>query len=51
MTEPQRNSHLLAAFGAGALCALILPKAFFCILGAGLLLVTGCALTQHRHKE
>ncbi|MBQ8356974.1 MAG: hypothetical protein IJX39_04100 [Clostridia bacterium] len=46
------SKRLLAAFGAGALCALILPKAFFCILGASLLLVAGCSLSKiEHHKE
>ncbi|MBR6728308.1 MAG: hypothetical protein IKM08_08965 [Clostridia bacterium] len=45
--DPKRASRLAAAFGAGALCALILPKAFFCILGMGLLLGTAYVLSKH----
>ncbi|MBQ8340881.1 MAG: hypothetical protein IJY22_00715 [Clostridia bacterium] len=41
------SSRLVTAFGAGALCALILPKAFFCILGMGLLLGTAYVLSKH----
>ena len=39
---------LLAAFGAGALCALLLPRVFLCILGSTLLLAAGCALSKHK---
>lgn len=47
MHTPKR---LLAAFGAGALCAVLLPRIFLCLTGAALLLVTGHALLK-RHKE
>ena len=43
----KRASRLAAAFGAGALCALILPKALFCILGMGLLLGSAYMLSKH----
>ena len=43
----KRASRLVTAFGAGALCALILPKALFCILGMGLLLGSAYLLSKH----
>ena len=43
----KRSSRLIAAFGAGALCALLLPKALFCILGTGLLLGSAYLLSKH----
>ncbi len=42
---------LFAAFGAGALCALILPKFFLTLLGAAVLLATVRALSTFSHKE
>ena len=48
-TGAKSSCRLVTAFGAGALCALILPKFFFCILGAGLLFATGFALTRCNH--
>ena len=46
-----KNTRLLAAFGAGVVCALILPKAFFCFLGASLLLAVGISLSQNQHSK
>ncbi len=34
------DQRLLAAFGAGAVAALVLPKVFLCFLGTALLLVS-----------
>jgi hypothetical protein len=51
LTVTPNDRRVLTAFGAGALCAFILPIFFFCILGAGLLLCTGYALTKNRLKE
>lgn len=50
LTDPQ-STRLLAAFGAGVVCALILPKAFFCFVGASLLLAAGLALSKTHNKE
>ena len=47
----QKNTRLLAAFGAGVVCALILPKAFFCFVGASLLLAIGFHLSQNPHNR
>ena len=47
----QKSTHLLAAFGAGVVCALILPKAFFCFLGASILLAAGISLSQTQHNK
>jgi|GEM_PF-2026395 len=41
------GKQLFAAFGVGALAALLLPKAVFCLLGTGLLLTAGYALACH----
>ena len=46
ITDP-KNTRLLAAFGAGVVCALILPKAFFCFIGASILLATGISLSKN----
>lgn len=51
MTVTQNDRRIVAAFGAGALCVLILPKFFTCILGVGLLLGAGYGLTKYRCKE
>lgn len=49
------GKHLLAAFGVGALSALILPKAVFCLVGTGLLLTAGyalaCQLSHHQSEK
>ena len=50
VTDP-KNTRLLAAFGAGVVCALILPKAFFCFLGASILLAAGLTLSQTKHNK
>ena len=44
----KRSSRMIAAFGAGAFCALFLPKALFCILGTGLLWGSAYLLSKHR---
>lgn len=53
--DPVSSGHsgkqMLAAFGAGALCALILPKFFLTVLGAAVLLVTVATLSTFSHKE
>lgn len=49
--QNSRNTRLLAAFGAGVVCALILPKAFFCFVGASLLLAVGITLSQNQHNK
>lgn len=46
-----KNTRLVAAFGAGVVCALILPKAFFCFVGASLLLAVGIHLSQNQHSK
>jgi hypothetical protein len=43
----KRSSRLITAFGAGALCALVIPKALFCVLGMGLLLGSAYLLSKH----
>ena len=51
--DPKTN-RLLTAFGAGVLCALLLPKTFFCFVGASLLLAAGISLAidqKQHHKE
>ena len=45
------TKKLLAAFGAGAACALILPKVFCTLLGAAVLLVTATAIINFSNKE
>ncbi len=42
---------LLVAFGAGAVCTLILPKLFLTVLGAAVLFVTATAVINFSHKE
>jgi hypothetical protein len=44
------QNRLLVAFGAGALCAALLPHVFLCLTGAALLLVTGHALIKQRKE-
>ena len=48
-----KDKSLLTAFGAGVVCALLLPKAFFCFIGASLLLATGISLVldQKQHNK
>lgn len=55
MSKHFTGKHLLVAFGVGALAALILPKAVFCLLGTGLLLTAGyalaCQLARHQSEK
>lgn len=45
------GKRMLAAFGAGALCALILPKLFLTVLGAAVILTAAVSLSTFSHKE
>ena len=51
IVSEQKNARLLTAFGAGVVCALILPRAFFCFLGASVLLAVGISLSQTQHSK
>ena len=46
----QTQKRLLVAFGAGALCAALLPRIFLCLTGAALLMITGHALIKRRKE-
>ncbi|MBQ3483259.1 MAG: hypothetical protein IJA78_03700 [Clostridia bacterium] len=44
----RRFGHALAVFGAGAICAWLLPRLFMGALGVALLLTTGYFLTREK---
>ena len=45
------DGRALAAFGAGALTVLLLPRFLIGILGAAMVLTAGCLVTQMQHTE
>ncbi len=44
------DGRTLAAFGAGVLCALILPRFLIGVLGASMVLVAGCLVSKMQHN-
>ena len=44
------DGRALAAFGAGVLCALILPRFLIGMLGASMVLVAGCLVSRAQHN-
>ena len=49
--DTTQHKRMLIAFGAGAVCTTVLPKIFFTLLGACVLLVTANAIIKFSHKE
>lgn len=49
--DTTQHKRMLVAFGAGAACALILPKAFFTLLGVAVLFVSVGAIVNFSRKE
>ena len=49
--DTSQHKQMLIAFGAGATCALILPKVFFTLLGVAVLLASADAIIKFSHKE
>ena len=45
------NGGAVSAFGAGVLCALLLPRLLLGILGGAMLVAAGYIISKHSHKE
>ena len=51
VTNQAIGGRALTAFGAGVLCALLLPRVLLGVLGGVMLMVAGYMISKQYHKE